>query len=56
MIKIEHLKKEYSNVTPLKDVTVEIRYTDGETVTFSPYISARDGEPAATDESVCILN
>ena len=28
MIKIEHLKKEYSNVTPLKDVTVEIRDGD----------------------------
>ena len=44
----------YSDISP--DVTVEIRYTNGETVTFSPYISARDGEPAATDESVCILN
>ncbi len=28
MIKIEHLKKEYSNVTPLKDVSVEIRNGD----------------------------
>ena len=30
MIKIEHLKKEYSNVTPLKDVTVEIH--DGDVI------------------------
>lgn len=28
MIKIEHLKKEYPNVTPLKDVSVEIRDSD----------------------------
>ncbi len=30
MIKIEHLKKEYPNVTPLKDVTVEIH--DGDVI------------------------
>ena len=30
MIKIEHLKKEYSNVTPLKDVSVEIH--DGDVI------------------------
>ena len=30
MIKIEHLRKEYPNVTPLKDVTVEIR--DGDVI------------------------
>ena len=30
MIKIEHLKKEYSNVTPLKDVNVEIH--DGDVI------------------------
>ncbi len=30
MIKIEHLKKEYPNVTPLKDVSVEIR--DGDVI------------------------
>ncbi|MBQ9008887.1 MAG: amino acid ABC transporter ATP-binding protein [Clostridia bacterium] len=30
MIKIEHLKKEYANVTPLKDVSVEIR--DGDVI------------------------
>ena len=30
MIKIEHLKKEYANVTPLKDVTVEIN--DGDVI------------------------
>ena len=30
MIKIEHLKKGYSNVTPLKDVSVEIR--DGDVI------------------------
>ena len=30
MIKIEHLKKEYSNVTPLKDVSVEIN--DGDVI------------------------
>ena len=30
MIKIEHLKKEYPNVTPLKDVNVEIR--DGDVI------------------------
>ena len=28
MIKIEHLKKQYPNVTPLKDVSVEIRNGD----------------------------
>ena len=30
MIKIEHLKKAYPNVTPLKDVTVEIN--DGDVI------------------------
>ena len=30
MIKIEHLKKEYPNVTPLKDVNVEIH--DGDVI------------------------
>ena len=30
MIKIEHLKKEYPNVTPLKDVNAEIR--DGDVI------------------------
>jgi len=30
MIKIEHLRKEYPNITPLKDVTVEIR--DGDVI------------------------
>ena len=30
MIKIEHLKKEYPNITPLKDVSVEIR--DGDVI------------------------
>ena len=30
MIKIEHLKKEYPNVTPLKDVSVEIH--DGDVI------------------------
>jgi len=30
MIKIEHLKKEYPNVTPLKDVSVEIK--DGDVI------------------------
>ena len=29
MIKIEHLKKQYPNVTPLKDVSVEIHDGDG---------------------------
>ena len=28
MIKIEHLRKEYDNVVPLKDVTVEIHEGD----------------------------
>ncbi len=32
MIKIEHLKKEYSNVTPLKDVNVEIH--DGDVISI----------------------
>ena len=30
MIKVEHLKKEYAGVTPLKDVTAEIR--DGDVI------------------------
>ncbi len=30
MIKIEHLRKEYSNITPLKDVSVEIH--DGDVI------------------------
>ena len=30
MIRIEHLKKEYPNVTPLRDVSVEIR--DGDVI------------------------
>ena len=30
MIRIEHLKKEYPNVTPLKDVSVEIH--DGDVI------------------------
>ena len=30
MIRIEHLKKEYANITPLKDVNVEIR--DGDVI------------------------
>ena len=30
MIRIEHLKKEYENATPLKDVTVEIN--DGDVI------------------------
>ena len=30
MIKIEHLKKEYPNITPLKDVTADIR--DGDVI------------------------
>ena len=30
MIRIEHLKKEYPNVTPLKDVSVEIN--DGDVI------------------------
>ena len=30
MIKIEHLKKQYPNVTPLKDVSVEIN--DGDVI------------------------
>ena len=32
MIRIEHLKKEYPNVTPLKDVTVEIN--DGDVISI----------------------
>ncbi len=28
LVKIEHLRKEYPNVTPLKDVTVEINKGD----------------------------